>query len=268
MIHYHGTPCGGTREEAARFLSGRHALIPWQRNEDLGAAADFCDSFCFDNSAFTAWKSGQPITNWRGYYEWCLEWYRHPGFAFAIIPDVIDGSADDNDRMMTEWYKHVLPCVQCAPVWHLHESTDRLRHLCETHRLMRVCLGSSGDYSEPGTLKWWNRIAEAMKVACDEQGRPIARLHGLRMLDPAIFHRLPLASADSTNAVRNGSNFSRYGTYIPPTSGQRQSVNGWRIESHQSAAVWVPMTAQPVLAFELERQSVLELKAATADREE
>ena len=42
MIHYHGTPCGGRREDVARFLSGRHALIPFGRSEDIGTAAEVC----------------------------------------------------------------------------------------------------------------------------------------------------------------------------------------------------------------------------------
>lgn len=251
MIHYHGTPAGGTREEAARFLSGRHALIPWVRDEDLPSAAEVCQSFCFDNGAFTAWKSGEPITNWEGYYKWVREWSHHPGFDFAIIPDVIDGTRDDNDKLIITWYKRLGPVVQCAPVWHLHEGLDRLEWLVGTHNTQRVCLGSSGDYATPGTIKWWNRMGEAMQVACDGQGRPKARLHGLRMLDPAIFHRLPLASADSTNAVRNGSNVKRFGMYCPPASGARQAIIADRIEQHQSAAVWVDMSEQPVLAFML-----------------
>lgn len=28
MKHFHGTPIGGTRQDAARFLLGRHALVP------------------------------------------------------------------------------------------------------------------------------------------------------------------------------------------------------------------------------------------------
>jgi hypothetical protein len=248
VIHYHGTPAGGTREEAARFLSGRHALIPWQRSEDLGAAADVCQSFCFDNSAFTAWKSGEPITDWSGYYEWCEQWHRHPGFDFAFIPDVIDGSEDDNDALLTDWPFEGFG----VPVWHMHESLERLERLVVSWP--SVGLGSSGQWVTPGTTGWWRRMAEAMAVACDEDGRPRAKLRGLRMLDPAIFHRLPLASADSTNAVRNGSSVRRFGMYCPPSSGARQSVIADRIEAHQSAALWVPMNQQPVLAFCLEAQ--------------
>lgn len=251
MIHYHGTPCGATREDVARFLSGRHALIPWVRPEDIGTAAEVCQSFCLDNGAFTAWKQGTPITDWSGYFRWADEWLHHPGCDFAIIPDVIDGDEAANKMLIAKWHHKVGSKVQFrgAPVFHLHESLDHLRWM--TDHYDRVCLGSSGQWSTPGTRGWWERIAELMAVCCDENGRPKGRLHGLRMLDPAIFHRLPLASADSTNAVRNSSSYSRFGMYTPPNASTRMSIIAERIEAHQSAAVWVPMDAQAVLCFDL-----------------
>lgn len=77
-----------------------------------------------------------------------------------------------------------------------------------------------------------------MASICDDRGRPSCRLHGLRMLDPAIFSRLPFASADSTNAAVNGGSISRFGMYVPPTAGQRAEVIASRIEAHNSAAAW------------------------------
>ena len=82
-------------------------------------------------------------------------------------------------------------------------------------------------------------MTEAMNVACDKRGAPRARLHGLRMLDPEIFTRLPLASADSTNAAVNCGSLSRFGTYLPPTAAQRAEVIASRIEAHNSAPCWV-----------------------------
>ncbi len=61
MIHYHGTPAGGKREDAAKFLAGRHALVPFPRKDDLGIVADVCKSFVFDNGAFTVWKKGGQV---------------------------------------------------------------------------------------------------------------------------------------------------------------------------------------------------------------
>jgi hypothetical protein len=253
MIHYHGTPCGGTREEVTRFLAGRHALVPWTRPEDLGAVAEVCQSFAFDNGAFTAWKSGEPITDWKPYYSWCRHWWRHPGFDWAIIPDVIDGDEKDNERLTGEWFKYAWRGNDRplgVPVWHLHESLDRLRELCCRNVYRVVAIGSSGQWAKPGTDGWWDRMSEAMDAICDEDGKPPCKLHGLRMLDPAIFHRLPLSSADSTNAVRNGNLIPRFGMYAPPTLSQRQDTIARRIEAHQSAAIWQKRSEQAVLVLQ------------------
>jgi len=236
MIHYHGTPCGATRQDVVGFLAGRHALVPWIRSEDASAAAEVCQSFCVDNGAFTAWKSGHPIESWGGYYRWVWEWALHPAFDFAIIPDVIDGTEQQNDELLAEWRRHFHRQELGSPVWHMHESIERLVTLCS--QWPRVCLGSSGQYASVGTDGWWRRMGEAMAAICDREGRPRCKLHGLRMLSPDVFSRLPLASADSTNAVRNSSSYSRFGSYLPPTAAQRMAVIAERIEAHQSAAAW------------------------------
>lgn len=102
-----------------------------------------------------------------------------------------------------------------------------------------VALGSSGQWSTPGTDAWWVRIGEAMEVACDEHGRPLCKLHGLRMLSPTIFSQLPLASADSCNVARNIGLDKRWsGAYAPVTPMQRALVLAERIELHATAARW------------------------------
>jgi hypothetical protein len=244
MIHYHGTPCGATREDVARFAKGRHMLVPFLRPEDIGTIAEVSQSFVIDSSAYTAWKQNIVI-DWNDYHSFVRQWFMHPAFDFAIVDDVIDGSEAENDALIDAWPKD-LEAVG-APVWHMHESLQRLRRLCEAFR--RVCLGSSGDFATVGTDKWWRRMSEAMPYACDDAGRPITRLHGLRMLDPEVFKHLPLASADSTNAVRNSSSYSRFGMYTPPNASTRMAIIAERIEAHQSAAQWtgLPQENQLVL---------------------
>lgn len=44
MIHYHGTPVGGSRQDVARFLMGRHACVAFARPDDLAVVMDVCDS--------------------------------------------------------------------------------------------------------------------------------------------------------------------------------------------------------------------------------
>ncbi len=236
MIHYHGTPVGGTRIDAARFLQGRHALVPFPRQDDIGIVAEVCQSFVFDNGAFSAWKRGIDM-DVDGYIKWVEEWHKHPGFDWALIPDVIDGDEKANDDLIAEWPRH----LHGVPVWHMHESLERLRQLCCEWTM--VALGSSGHWATPGTAAWWKRMGDAMDFICDA-GRPPCKLHGLRMLDPAIFTCLPLSSADSTNAAVNGGSVSRFGTYVPPTAGQRAEVIAARIESQNSAAIWVGSNQQ------------------------
>lgn len=235
MIHYHGTPIGGTRLDASRFLTGRHALVPFARPDDLGTALEVCQSVVLDNSAFSLWRAGGGDVDVEAYRAWVHQVAGHPALDWCLIPDKIDGTEQDNVDLVTLWLR--LGCrVESVPVWHMHESLDWLEYLVKHFRT--VALGSSGQWAMPGTAAWWQRMGQAMRVACDEQGRPRCRLHGLRMLDPAIFTELPLVSADSTNAAVNGGSIKRFGMYPAPTAGQRADVIASRIESHQSAAVW------------------------------
>jgi len=236
MIHYHGTPCGGPRVDAARFLTGRHALVPFSYPDDVAIVADVCQSFVFDNGAFTVWKQGGRL-DVDGYLKWVDEWHRHPGFDWALIPDVIDGDESENDKLLEQWPQH----LSGVPVWHLHESTERLVRLATDWP--RVALGSSGQFKSPGTELWWQRINSTIPAICHD-GKPICKLHGLRMLDPAIFTKLPLASADSTNAAVNGGSISRFGSYPPPTKAQRSEVIAERIESFNSAATFTTYTQE------------------------
>jgi hypothetical protein len=124
-----------------------------------------------------------------------------------------------------------------VPVWHFHESLGHLQNLATRFDL--VALGSSGQWPNPGSDDWWGRIAEALQSISGSDGRPRCKLHGLRMLNPAIFTRCPFASADSTNAVQNAGASARFGMYTPPTAWQRATIIADRIESLNSSPVFL-----------------------------
>lgn len=231
MIHYHGLPITPATA-AAEAIGGGHAFVSFIHPVQLGLALEVAQSFALDNGAFSAWTSGKPISQWGTFYEWVESIRRHPGFDFACIPDVIDGNEDDNDWLVDEWPfpKHV-----GAPVWHMHESIERLIRL--STEWPRICIGSSGQFSTVGNQAWWTRMDEAMSAICDDHGQPHCKLHGLRMLNPKVFSRLPLASADSTNIGRNiGIDKAWKGTYTPPTKEARARVMRQRIESVNGAS--------------------------------
>jgi hypothetical protein len=236
MIHYHGGR-HSTQQVAVEIWRRRHALVSFADAGQLPIASEVGQSFALDNGAFSMWKQGVAI-DWEKYYAWVEEWMRHPGFDWAVIPDVIDGPEAQNDELIARWplAHHV-----GVPVWHLHESRERLRRLCASWQ--RVALGSSGKYSVPGTARWWQRMAQAMEAICDN-GRPISRLHGLRMLRPSLYEYLPLSSADSAGVSRGVGTTNWGGAYRSASSLVKALVLIDSYESRQSAAVWAGIPDQ------------------------
>jgi hypothetical protein len=235
MIHYHGSPLGGNNQEKSRFYHGRHALVSYKYQTDLPVIAEVCRSFVFDNGAFTAWKQGEAL-DIEGFWRWAEIWHKHPGFDWLLIPDCIDGNEQDNDSMLRDTPSFIKKS-KVVPVWHMHESNERLVKLCSDYDT--VALGSSGDYKSPGSNTWWVRINAAMGSIVDDKGRPPCRLHGLRMLNPKIFTKIPLSSADSSYAARQVNlNQDRFGTYLPPKGFQRADIVASRSEFFNSASVF------------------------------
>lgn len=233
MIHYHGLPITPI-DSCAEIIMGKHAFISFKHKSQMPVALEVCQSFAVDNGAFTAWKKGAPIIDWSEYYAWVETLRCHPAFDFAVIPDVIDGDEVDNDALVAEWpyEKHF-----GAPVWHMHESIERFYNLC--HEWPRVCIGSSGSFTKIGTPQWWGRITAALNEVVNERDQPPCKLHGLRMLNPAIFSKIPFASVDSTNVARNiGIDKSWQGSYMPPDKTWRGKVMVARIESVNGASKW------------------------------
>lgn len=253
MIHYHGLPI--TPDMAcAEAIRGGHAFVSYARPEQLWLAVDLCQSFALDNGAFSAWKSGRSV-EWAGYYDWVGRTRYAPGYDFAVIPDVIDGDEAANDRLIAEW-----PWAQSerhigAPVWHLHESIDRLERLVDAWP--RVCFGSSGQYAEIGTDAWWARMAEAMDVVTGIDGSPLTKLHGLRMLAPVVVESFPFSSADSTNIGQNIGLDGRWvGSYSPANKATRARVLRERIESHNAPSKWNRAAARRPLSTPMFEEAV------------
>jgi hypothetical protein len=230
MIHYHGGPI--TPDTCAiKAWKGRHAFISYANSSQIGLAAEYSQSFAIDNGAFSFWKAGK-ITNWLDYYQFVHEWKNHPGFDFAVIPDVIDGTEEENDKLLEDWpfQKH-----NGLAVWHTNESIDRLIRLANTYP--KVGIGSSGKYDAAKVGKLLARMNDVLPFIVDDKNRPICKLHGLRMLNPEIFSKLPLASADSTNVARNiGIDLKWKGTYQPKSKETRTSILVERIESENSSS--------------------------------
>jgi len=238
LIHYHGTPIsnGGGSQYKSRFYTGRHAFVSFADQDDLQIALECCQSIALDNGAFTNWKKGGEIDvpaymAWASSLGHCVD--------FAVIPDVIGGTVDQNADLLVQWLR-AAPSVVGVPVYHMHEPLEYLAELVADWNM--IAIGSSGEWPTPGAVRWWRRMSEVMQVVCDQNGRPRCRVHGLRMLSPDVFQHLPLYSADSTNAGVNAGSISRFGIYTPVTAAQRACIIADRIEQYNSPFEW---TAPP-----------------------
>lgn len=239
MIHYHGLPITpGTAAFSA--VKGRHAFVSFAHPDQLGIAIDVCQSFAIDNGAFSAWKSGKPIVDWKPFFEWAEEISYLPHCDFIVIPDVIDGDLNAQTALIGQFLQHFgsRGMQVGAPVYHLHEPLEHARYL--SRAWPRVCIGSSGEFATIGNEKWTRRMREVIAAMCDDRGRPMCKIHGLRMLNPKVFAQYPFASADSTNVGRNvGIDKAWKGTYLPPNKDVRALVMVSRIENTNSANVFM-----------------------------
>lgn len=257
MIHYHGTPI--TPEVAAvEALTGGHGMVSFAHPDQLALVQNICQSYCVDNGAFSAWKSGRPRTNWDPYVEWVAQMINHPRFDWAIIPDVIDGTELENDTL-AKWFcrrpglrerAHLL-----VPVYHLHESIERLQILAKDYP--RIALGSSGQFATIGTDQWHDRMRDCMAVLCESNGVPKVKIHGLRMLDPEIVALFPFSSADSTNLARNIGIDGRWarGPYGVQNKPARARILRQRIESSVSPSIWMGGARHPEFDFFVNEQT-------------
>jgi len=196
VIHYHGTPLT-PRAELYR-MAGKHFCVSFAHPSDADVCMQIGQSVMWDNGAFSAFTKGTPLQPTK-FYNWVEPRLGHPHW--AVIPDVIDGSVEQQRQYVNEWPFE--PEYGC-PVWHLALPTDYLLEL--TDRFPKVCFGSSGAYWNVGSPSWEKRVDEAFNALARHRKR-IPWVHMLRGLAQAG-KRWPFASADSVNVARNFKNGS------------------------------------------------------------
>lgn len=237
-LHYHGTPI--TPGSVLGHLAGRCFCVSFARPENVATCHEIGQSVMLDNGAFSLWRTGR-TTDWPGFYVWCERWLDWPT-TWAVIPDVIDGDEDANDALIAQW-----PFAgRGAPVWHMHESIERLLRLCD--EWPRVCVGSSGAYAVVGDLRWHHRMQDAMNALCGSGSVPVW-LHMLRGMALAG-SEYPFASLDSTDVARNHARPSNPDALAMALRWDaRQCPSRWAFHEQQTLALAgneSPASAKPI----------------------
>jgi hypothetical protein len=190
-LHYHGTRIWP--RVALYELAGRNFCVPFSRPDDVRICHEIGQSVMLDNGAYVKWKTGK-ATNWSGYYLWADEWLAYPT-TWAVIPDVIDGGAEQQDELLTQWPFG----FRGAPVWHMDEPLSRLLTLAESWP--RICFGSTAEFAVVQSSSWQRRMDEAFNTLA-RRHRQLPWIHMLRGM-ACVGERWPFASVDSTDVARN-----------------------------------------------------------------
>jgi hypothetical protein len=194
-LHYHGTPI--TPGSVLETLAGRCFCVSYAAPNQVEKCHQIGQSVMLDNGAFTFWRNGVSTTRewWANYARWAEPWLDFPT-TWAVVPDVIDGTEEDNDLLIASYPRELFK--QSAPVWHMHESLDRLMYL--TLAWDRVCIGSSGQYAEVGSPNWHRRMEAAFnRVAPNGKPPYLHMLRGMALSDGPY----PFASVDSSDVAQN-----------------------------------------------------------------
>lgn len=223
-IHYHGTPI--TPRDTLYELAGRHFCVSYADPRDVEVCHQIGQSVMLDNGAFTFWTQGRAV-DWKAYQDWADKWMECPT-TWAVIPDIIDGEARENDDLLKQWpFKK-----KGAPVWHLHEPIARLEALCREYP--RVCFGSSAQYAEIGTDHWHARVTEAWNRLTNWRYTPwIHMLRGMSLVD-SIY---PFASVDSTDIARNHNRPQNGALKMAQRWDAKQCPGKWESRAEQIALV-------------------------------
>ena len=234
-IHFHGSPITGGKGNIlamAAYTNGG-AFVSFAHPQQIELAFEVANSVCIDNGAFSKKNSGRD-TDWHKFYNSFLpRFIERDKLRFFVIPDDISGNDKENDRLIAELPRNLRH--KGAPVWHMHESLDRLVHLANEWEY--VCIGSSGEYYSIRSEKWKRRMNDAFDTLI--QKGYTAKIHGLRMLDGRVLGNYPLDQADSTNLAINAPKWIC--KYVDMT------IEACRAQTHRDA--WVA-TSDPKVALE------------------
>jgi len=223
-IHYHGTPL--TPRDQLWLMAGKNFCVSYADPRDADVCLRIGQSVMWDNGAFSLFTKGKAV-DWDGYYCWLESRLGHPHW--AVIPDVIDGDAEDNAKLVKEW-PH---CKELgAPVWHMAEPVETLLDFAQ--EFPKVCFGSSGAYWQVGSDAWCRRTDEAFNTLA--KAGPLPWVHMLRGMAVAG-KRWPFASVDSVNVARNFKDMDTCPEAMARVIDAVQCPVKWKTEPEQMALI-------------------------------
>tara|TARA_R100001510_G_C7645678_1_gene203038 strand:+ start:638 stop:1420 length:783 start_codon:yes stop_codon:yes gene_type:complete len=206
----HGTPI--TPKRFLHELKGHSFCVSYMHKEQIEDCINLVgenEILILDNGAFTAWKKGITLddNHWNGFYAWANDVMDRCPNAVCVIPDVINGSEEENMMLISEAIKgnKIKYPERAMAIWHLNESLEMLEKLyrifnfigfgsCAEYDIARN--GEDSAYMARIKEVWANMAWWSIKHDID---RPW--IHMMRGL--GVLHKIAFDSADSCNIAMN-----------------------------------------------------------------
>lgn len=205
-----GTPV--TPKRLLPSLAGSSFCVSHADPRDLDRVIELVgeeEILVLDNGAFSHWRQGRGQIDRVEFWAWANAAQARSSQAVAVIPDVIEGSQEENLLEVSWALREELAEFpeRTMAIWHLNESLDQLAVLC---RLMNfVGFGSCAEFDvQRKRAAYMERIREASEVVDQVEAEHDRRpwIHLMRGL--GVFAELTrFESADSTNIAVNHSRY-------------------------------------------------------------
>jgi hypothetical protein len=165
-----------------------------------------------DNGAYSTWKAGKKTDlNFRlKFYRWAIPILNRVPQAIAVIPDIIEGSWQENlaavDEIIDHFSDYPDAKARLWPVWHYNEPLELLDTYARAYGFGTIAFGACGRWADVGSEIWRHRTREAfdrLTAIHEEDGSPIPRAHLLRGLSQLKQTEFAFTSGDSTNIGQN-----------------------------------------------------------------
>jgi hypothetical protein len=201
----HGTPI--TPAALLDQLAGESFCVSFAEPRQLERCIELQDPegmLLLDNGAFSHWRAGKGQIDRVAFFEWANEAQHYCPVAVAVIPDVIEGSEEQN------WMEAAIAVRELSDfperlmfVWHMDDSIEQLKRAALLFNF--IAIGSCAEFDVQKNRKaYLARLREASAVLdyieIFDGRRPWVHLmRGVAVLPEAI----RFESADSTNIARN-----------------------------------------------------------------
>lgn len=201
----HGTPI--TPNALLEQLRGESFCVSFAAPAQIERVIPLQDKngmLMLDNGAFSIWKSGKGKVDQQAFFAWANQIQARCEVAVAVIPDVIEGSEEQNwieaGAAVHKWSAYP---ERLMFVWHMNDSIETLFKACRLFNF--VAIGSCAEYdvqrSKGAYLKRLQEASMAIDAVEALYGRRpwVHLMRGLAVLPAAVRFN----SADSTNVARN-----------------------------------------------------------------